>query len=300
MHPLVQDAVTNDDDRDLEPLCQVEGIVGQVEGLPDVAWREDGPRELTLGGVDGEQQVRLLGTGGQAGGGAGTLPKHHDEGDLGLARQAQALGHQAKAPARGASHGAGSCRACTDGHHDGRYLVLGVLGDDAELLLQRHEPVEQGSGRRHGVTRVERHARLEGTQSHGLVARHDHMGKAALGALEAHDVGVSVVLLDVIVARPGRRYVHVDYLLALGLEMLAQHLLEFLAHVIGQGDGHAQGDGVAHQVRPAVLPGDGLEGYGQEGEILATKDVLAQFLRLYLHGVRVVDYRAAIGHVQGV
>ena len=73
-------------------------------------------------------------------------------------------------------------------------------------------------------------------------------------------MGVGVVLLDVVVASPGGRYVHVHDLLALGLEVLCQHLLQHFALVVGEGDGNAKGHGVAHEVRPTVLAGDGLEG----------------------------------------
>ena len=133
--------ITENQSRCLVFLGQIERPPPSLETLADRAGGQDKARELSLRGIEHEQEIPLLVAGGHACSWARALRIVDNNGSLCDAGQPQRLHHQGKTTARG-----GYQRPCThvtsaNSHVDGGDLVLGVLGDRSVLICVSSEPV---------------------------------------------------------------------------------------------------------------------------------------------------------------
>ena len=116
-------------DRDPDRLDRgVEAVAGRLR-------RDDRHRRLAVAAEHRLQQVGLLGLGRQPGRGAAALDVDDQQRQLGHHGEADRLGLQRDARARGGGHAEGAGEGRAEGRADAGDLVLGLEGGDAEALV---------------------------------------------------------------------------------------------------------------------------------------------------------------------
>ncbi len=239
---------------------------------------------VAVAGVGGRQDVRLLGAGGHAGGGAAALDVEDHRRNLGEIGKAHELLHQADAGTRGAGEGPGAVPPCPDHDTDGGDLVLGLHDGeavllrgriDAELLTVVGEGFGQRGGRRDRVPGADRGPAIDGAQGGGVIALDidpvAHLvGPAHLQADGLEDLGRFVA------AHVQRLEVRWDQAF-LGRERLADQGLEDLDLHPQQVGERADIDDVLEQL---PLPGVPVSGVGYRRKRYSQNiDILAELVR---------------------
>ena len=142
VHPQVQ--VGEDEDRGLELLGQVEGLLEELVALEDRAGEQHRMAGVAVGEGVGKAHIALHGSGGQAGGWAHPLDVDEDRGDLSVVAEPDELRHQRDPRAGGGGHGPGAGPARPQHHSRRRQLVLRLDGRDPPFATLRVDAVAVG------------------------------------------------------------------------------------------------------------------------------------------------------------
>ena len=183
-----------------------------------------------MAGVAGDFQVALLAAGRQAGARPGPLGQVDNQRRLDDAAEAQPLGHQVEAAARGGHQGPAAGVPGTERHVHRADLVLGLLDHHSVRARLPGQVDEHPGGRGHGVGGNKGAAAGQGAERHALAAVEQQAVRPgrARGKLQA-----AVVFGPGLPAEPGRGQIF-DQRLA-----LAEHALQ---------------GGFQHRERPAEQP----------------------------------------------
>ncbi len=214
------------------------GLQGHVEAVGRRARRQHGHRRFTVAAEHRLQQVGLFGLGRQTRRGAAALHVDDHQRQLGHHGQAHGLGLQRDAGAGGGGHAQRAAVGGADGRADAGDLVLGLEGQDVEVLVLG-QLVQDVRGRGDRVrAQVQRQVRLarRGDQSVGQrqVAGDVPVGARGEGGRGRGDlVGDGEVLggLAEVPARPEGGDVRVGHLGLLG-ELLPQERLGALGRPV--------------------------------------------------------------------